>query len=382
VLDPKWPGGEAPLSKTFFQVLLRSARHAGQLDAIRTRLHVDLLLDEIKRYWRLDLGTLATTPFDIEECLTLFESQMIDTPDDDRKLALARASFALRNLLLMYLGDMASAAGNPVGRQFGADVLRGNADVITFNYDWLAEEAIGSASGIGPKPHPPGDPVADDDLDASHLAWKAALAHGFEFDEVYLPVAGVSRYGPGERYYRHPNNKLYSSQRVLKLHGSINWLTYTGAREYPSFGSDAGATPPSGVVLESRPNFWLGGSPTRNGWLMEPAVVPPQLFKQFHNHPFPLLWQHALSTLRECQQLVVVGYSFPPTDFRTRRLFLEAFSDSALSSLVIVNPDAASVVAARTLTHFGGAVTVCDSLDVLYGLPKSWFPDSNAEIPD
>ena len=49
------------------------------------------------------------------------------------------------------------------------------------------------------------------------------------------------------------------------------------------------------------------------------------------------LRRRAKDKLRACGRLVG-GYSFPPTDFATRRLFLEAFSNRTPVELVI-NPD-------------------------------------------
>jgi hypothetical protein len=209
------------------------------MDGFHQHIYVDLLFEEIARYWHLDLEGLRTKPFDIEECLTLFESQAEDASDPDRKLRLARASFALRQMLLTYLGDLSHAGHTPTAHQFGTEVVATGADVLTFNYDTLAEEAIALASGVEPKPRPEslrGPPderqLSDDDLDASHFSWRPALASGFEFDEVSLPVAGVPPYVEGRRYYSHPNNKLYSATRVLKLHGSIDWLRYTDQRRH------------------------------------------------------------------------------------------------------------------------------------------------------
>ena len=378
---------EAPLARNFFQVLMNSGRLRERLDGIRSRLFVDVLLAEIERYWKFDLDALASQPFDIEECLTMFESQLVDGQPVERQLELRRARFALRNLLLMYLGDLSHSGYSPVGRQFGAEVLAAEADVLTFNYDTLAEEAISSASGIGPKPMPPRDEqaaepwlaeVMDKDLDASHLAWTSNLGCGFAFDEVSLPVAGVPKHVDGSRYYAHPANLLYESHRVLKLHGSIDWLTYTSRRMVPPEVEGAGQMePPSGIVLERSPQYWLGESPTRNGWYMEPVVIPPQLYKQFQQHPFPVVWNEALETLSTCQTLIVVGYSFPPTDFRTRRLFLEAFSEHQLKELVVVNPDTSVAGIVRGLTGYKGPVVSCNSLGSLYGLPTTWFPNAD-----
>jgi hypothetical protein len=106
---------------------------------------------------------------------------------------------------------------------------------------------------------------------------------------------------------------------------------------------------------------------------MEPAVIPPQLYKDFQQDPFPAIWSAALNTLKECKTLVVIGYSFPPTDFRTRRLFLEAFSDHALTSLIVVNLDPSIAGTVRQLCHYSGPVVTCNDLRSFYGLPASWF---------
>jgi SIR2-like domain len=377
ILDPT-RGKAAPLARDFFRVLIEHGDFESRLEAIRSRIYVDVLLDQIQRYWHLDLEGLRSQPFDIEECMTLLESQLRETMDDAHRVDLLRALFALRQLLLMYLGDLSFDAYTPTARRFGLEVLTTSADVLTFNYDTLAEEAIASASGIGPKPSPdslrgmPGDvKLSDEDLDASHLAWRSSLAYGFGFDEVTLPVAGIPPQVDGSRYYSHPNNQLYDSTRVLKLHGSIDWLRYTDSRVYPL--PDESPAPTKGIVLERHSHYWMGESPTKGPWRMEPVIIPPLLYKDFREHPFPSVWNAALDSLRECETLIVVGYSFPPTDFRTRRLFLEAFSGHAPTSVVVINPDPAVAGAVRHLTHFKGAVMTCDNLPSLYGLPGSWF---------
>ncbi len=390
VVDPS-RGFKAPLGRSFFQALLGSRRYRDGLDAFRGRLFVEILLEEIERYWKLDLDALKSTPFDIEECLTLFESQLADRLPDERDLRLRRAAYALRNLLLTYLGEISHSGYTPIAQRFGSDVLALCADVLTFNYDTLAEEAIASASGVGPKPQPSRDAgvtpwdanVPESDLDASHLTWKSALACSFKFDEIDLPIAGIPPQVSGARYYGHPNNALYKRTRVLKLHGSIDWLKYTSLRFVPPENEGQPAPPkPVGLVLERHPNYWLGESPTRNGWRMESVVIAPQLYKQYGEHPFPQVWAEAANTLSDCRTLIVVGYSFPPTDFRTRRLFLEAFSSHGLSQLVVVNPDTSVVGVVRKLTGYAGPVTSCDSLQSLYGLPLSWFDVARQAQPD
>jgi hypothetical protein len=44
----------------------------------------------------------------------------------------------------------------------------------------------------------------------------------------------------------------------------------------------------------------------------------------------------AEKTLAECKNLVIIGYSFPETDTRTKELFERAFYRSNLESLIMV----------------------------------------------
>jgi hypothetical protein len=186
-----------------------------------------------------------------------------------------------------------------------------------------------------------------------------------------LPVPGVPEYIEGSRYYSHPNNKLYEHSRVLKLHGCIDWLRYTDSRLYP--GPESESPPAKGIVYQRFSQFRMGESPRVGSWFMEPVVIPPQLYKDYQRAPFPAIWSAALDSLKECETLVVVGYSFPPTDFRTRRLFLEAFSDHALTNLIVVNPDPSIAGIVRQLCHYSGPVVTCQDLPSFYGLPASYF---------
>ena len=248
----------APLARNFFQVLLRS-RHDRWLDGFLGRSFVDTLFEEIERYWKLDRAALAANPFDIEECLTFFESKFTDRLSADDVPAMGNAAFGLRYLLLMYLDELNSEPIiAPAARRFGESVLSERADVLTFNYDRLADSAIELASGppisTGP-PYPPSlrggaVEVPDDYLGASIYAWNRNLAYGIPFAEVSMPMAGISTYVSGERYYSHPANALYKDTRLLKLHGSIDWLRYTERRSIPpAVDSGHEAAPPKGIVL-------------------------------------------------------------------------------------------------------------------------------------
>jgi hypothetical protein len=303
ILDPVL-SGQAPLARNFFQVLLNSSQRR-LLEQSRE------LLGEIERYWKLDLDTLSSAPFDIEECLTFFESQFLDKPEEERITTPEwRCAIALRNLLLSYLGDLnLKSAGNftPASTQFGRDVITTRADILTFNYDTSAEAAVESASGIFipprilPTPLRPPEPVSEvpsDYLDASYFRWNRNLAYGIQFDEVAIPMPGIPRYVNKIRYYGHPSNNLYTNTRVLKLHGSIDWLKYTQRSAWPrGIGADPGGNPPSGTILAKYNNYWRLNPPEHKGWLMDPVIIPPQLYKKYDTEPYLNIWPLALSSL-------------------------------------------------------------------------------------
>jgi hypothetical protein len=327
----------------------------------------DAVYDFVRRYWKKSAEELAASSFDLEELFTLLQAQMSS--------AMARSDAAsyrdLRNVyddltewLVSYLAQFEGAPVNQSSmRYFGEILWRERPTVITFNYDCIIEYAIATASGINPGPYPThGDITSDLAITHSHHNWNRALCYGITFDEVEPFRAGIAEPIRGGAFYSHPSNALYESP-ILKLHGSVNWLRYVPARVLPSFRIEE--DPPTGSILQIRPRVMPFGN-QRNGWLTERELVTPVLYKEswLQNQRFDELWKHALAALSGCQRLVVIGYSFPPTDFATKRLFLEAFADRfALDELVVVNPNTRLIDVVKELTHHAGAVLHWSTLD-------------------
>ncbi len=141
----------APLASDFFKVLFGSGQWQESGVRLRDDLQVDRLLREIQRYWKVTEVNLAEESFDVEECLTLFESIVADGPDPSRASSLKEASLTLRRLLLVKLAEVPTPTSpySRIGTFFGCEVLRDYSDVITFNYDIVAERCIEGASGSG-----------------------------------------------------------------------------------------------------------------------------------------------------------------------------------------------------------------------------------------
>ncbi len=232
---------------------------------------------------------------------------------------------------------------------FARRIFEERHSIITFNYNCILEDAIKSVSGVCRQipasffqPSMDNAEVPDDILSYSHCNWNAPLGYGFKFDEIQLQQAGVSKYVDGSLFYSHPKNTLYD-WKILKLHGSLNWFHYLQPM-HPVFGEDLPQDRSNDIILMG--GHWnFGMPPIKNTWVVDPLIITPQLYKDnyYKIAPFPNIWAQAKELIEKCTSLVIIGYSFPPTDFAIRKLLLESLADTELKELIIVNPDTSVV---------------------------------------
>ena len=112
--------------------------------------------------------------------------------------------------------------------------------------------------------------------------------------------------------------------QIFKLHGSLTWKLRTTHRQRVTW--EPTCLPcDSGKLWAVRPNY---RSPDATE---QPAIIPPTWFKQEINDESRTSdvltqlilhqWECALAVLRQADLAVIVGYSFPKTDFHVERLF-------------------------------------------------------------
>jgi len=374
-----------PLATDFFEVILASEKNRGRMTrwSEYDNAHIAFLLKYIAGEYGLGVEELRSNPLDLEAVMTGIEERRKElnwSPHGPE--VVHNAWFGLLDLLYWYLTNMTSGLSHLLsgcGESFGKSVWDSSADVISFNYDMIAEEVIGRVSGHNTirsdltnypygaeldelANHP--ERIPDDELDASRQAWNANLAYGFEFAEVLLPIAGMSFRIDGSRYYRHPNNTLYQNRQVLKLHGSLNWMKVR-AEGYRRRGSAEHRV--GDILLESHPMFSPAHSPHLprrfDEEQLEPVIVPPQLYKDFEGDPLESVWRRARHSLEGCADLIVVGYSFPETDERILGLLGDVFEDHRLNSLTVVDPSPERVLGiVSERTRFSGSVETPASL--------------------
>ncbi|MET8994288.1 hypothetical protein [Amycolatopsis sp. NPDC004169] len=149
--------------------------------------------------------------------------------------------------------------------------------VITFNYDLLVE-----------------------------AVW-LTVAAGRSWSDLYtVPVAPIaSRVGAVPFGEENPGG-----MRLLKLHGSLNWR-YSG----PS-------SPAGDQVFDVGLHPWGQGASTfyEDEETLSadkvPLIVPPAAIKSpyYMNNTIGALWRQAAEALRRADELVIMGFSLPPSD--------------------------------------------------------------------
>lgn len=298
-------------------------------------------------------------------------------------------------------------------RAFGNYILDNYYSIINFNYDTIIDDAIKRASfihrnyprqdsnyKIGEKelflwgseelPDLPPEIIRD-----SHFPFQLARAYGFHFDHIELDQPGVPKTILGRDFYAQENFSTPEKVLILKMHGSTNWRirmpihikkdgTFKIDRDkkivYLKNGIDykiqnnsiesmhaiAGEYVIELTDVSSKASSHLMHAQDYNSFVQTREIVPPILYKDKHlkrNH-ISEIWQKAALLLSSCKRLVVIGYSFPPTDFAAKKLFLESFCSQHLEELIVINPCRTARENAKRYTRIGnGKYAKFDSLD-------------------
>lgn len=111
--------------------------------------------------------------------------------------------------------------------------------------------------------------------------------------------------------------RINSDQLILKLHGSLGWKNIFNCTDIEF----------DKIPIEPK---YARNSFDANEFI-EPGIVPPTIFKEeinsekLKNKPLTRLllnqWRNAINLLVEADKVIIIGYSFPLTDFHVHRIF-------------------------------------------------------------
>ncbi|MFZ0511251.1 MAG: hypothetical protein WAM14_06570, partial [Candidatus Nitrosopolaris sp.] len=322
------------------------------------------------KYWKKNKADLVAEPFNLEECFTLLELQLNEAEKNNSLETLQELNtilYILTSLIREVLSDFQEYGFNHsiLMQQFGRILYKEKPNILTFNYDFFIERALENASGVNESTD---RRTENDEVGHSYWNWNRPLAYGLKFDEVMLhdgAKGNARKCIEGEKFYSHDRNKLYSDLCILKLHGSLNWFQYlplSPIQNMPEEKTRAAYEQRKQRVILTEVAHPVGAGyypPNKDQLYLHPLIITPIIHKdiyledkEVHGRVFSPLWTKAKDCLSKCNKLVIIGYSFPATDFLTKKLFLESFVDNKLDELIIVNPDDSVIHKVTDLCHF------------------------------
>ena len=134
--------------------------------------------------------------------------------------------------------------------------------------------------------------------------------------------------------------------KLLKLHGSLNWLFCSSCgRLYVDDKDNIGIQHKECLfckTLSSAPNLML-----------EPLIITPTFLKEFTNLHIKNIWQNAFVELQEASNIIFIGYSLPQADFEFKYILKKGIRKSANIQAVLINKDKTNGTKKRYLSFFG-----------------------------
>jgi len=349
-----------PLIDDFFQIALKLEEY--------NYLHEDysLLYEYIYKNWGKSKVDLKICRLSLEDCFTRIEVQLnqaIQDNDDEKINELLKIKYILIFLFINMINLFErkfSIESSEEMSYLGKYIYKNKPDIITFNYDYFIERSIEKASKFKV------DPATIEMV----WGWKRALGYGIKFDEIEtFNFLNGDELIKGEEYYEAEG--LYS-WRLLKLHGSLNWFQYLPLHMHPDFAGGPKSPLPAELakrtILRSKSlNPMIMGNFDINGRYVSPIIITPEIHKgaayKRYAHVFDRLWELAEKTLYQCKNLVLIGYSFPKSDTRTKELFERAFyRNNNLENLTIINPDRSIDSRAKNLCDFNKSIERYDDM--------------------
>lgn len=162
----------------------------------------------------------------------------------------------------------------------------------------------------------------------------------FSFPDCYgLPPSIKETNVTGTPPFKTGQNFFSSGISLLKLHGSMNWVSsHNSRRPTPKalFKSNRELT----VLNSSRVNLSLSWKRGKRTSYLQPIILPPITGKRGLLHfAMEPVWSAAADALKNARRVVIFGYSCPPLDFEARMLLSENTPADSLKELVVIDPN-------------------------------------------
>ena len=262
--------GRMPSIDSFFE----KARESYLLIEYPERLQSFYSLNKFtKNIYGIDIFK-GKAKIDIEQLMTLIQIQIGNNPDGYIKSAEEELLFLIRQVLL----DSSINTGESEYERF-AKTINDEDSILTFNWDIQLDRAL------------------DKHLRKQYKAFKMKFSGDAQstWDNLTIKPPAVRT---------NEKNGIY-----LKLHGSVDW--YYCDQEFCR--AKSLVFPLENMFEDNYCSVCLER--------VKNLMIPPVLNKNYHSYPLiKAIWNSASIELEKADELVIWGYSFPPTDFYTQWL--------------------------------------------------------------
>ncbi len=134
--------------------------------------------------------------------------------------------------------------------------------------------------------------------------------------------------------------KIYNI-KVLKLHGSINWLLCPNCnRLHTGLGSKESMW---NLYVVPRKCAYCKALSEENEIIkipdLEPLFITPTFNKVFNNTHIQMVWHNAHVEIAEADKIVFIGYSLPEADYHFRTLIKRAMRSNTIIEVVLKRTD-------------------------------------------
>jgi NAD-dependent SIR2 family protein deacetylase len=126
----------------------------------------------------------------------------------------------------------------------------------------------------------------------------------------------VDPHRTAQRFYTRPERPAVA---LYKLHGSTNWLRCPLCENIYINASG----PIAWIAMDRETDY--SNTCHCSGTRLESQIVSPSFVRDMRAPNLVAVWKSALDFLREAEEWIVIGYSFPDEDVGIRALFTRAF---------------------------------------------------------
>ncbi|MDF2591367.1 MAG: hypothetical protein K0S75_833 [Clostridia bacterium] len=123
--------------------------------------------------------------------------------------------------------------------------------------------------------------------------------------------------------------------KLMKLHGSINWLVCSNCgRLYSDYARNISLQYSNKGEVKCK--FCESSS---REYKLRRLIITPTFIKAFNNLHLKNVWHNAYLDLCEADEIIFIGYSFPDADFELRYLLKKAIKPSAKIKVILHQKD-------------------------------------------